>query len=188
MSKVRNLNKPEQKKSSDGWVVPLIIVLSVAVPAAVAALLMFPDVLSLEMGIERSTLPAFHAILNGTTAILLLLGLGFIRKKNIKGHKRAMLAAFSLSAVFLISYVISKLNADPVPYGGEGFIRGVYFFILISHIVLSVAVLPLAMFAIYRGLTDEISRHKKIVRWAFPIWLYVAVTGVLVYVFMQPYY
>ena len=188
MSKVRNLNKPEQKKSSDGWVVPLIIVLSVAVPAAVAALLMFPDVLSLEMGIERSTLPAFHAILNGTTAILLLLGLGFIRKKNIKGHKRAMLAAFSLSAVFLISYVISKLNAAPVPYGGEGFIRGLYFFILISHIVLSVAVLPLAMFAIYRGLTDEISRHKKIVRWAFPIWLYVAVTGVLVYVFMQPYY
>jgi putative membrane protein len=88
----------------------------------------------------------------------------------------------------LVSYVISKLNADPIPYGGDGVVRGLYFFILISHILLSVPVLPLAMFAIYRGWTGEITKHKKIVRYTFPIWLYVAITGVLVYIFMAPYY
>ena len=80
------------------------------------------------------------------------------------------------------------MNAEPTPYGGEGILRYIYFFILISHIALSIPVLPLAMFAIYRGLTMEYAKHRKIVRWTFPIWLYVALTGVLVYLFMQPYY
>ncbi len=177
---------PEENK--DKVFVPIIVVLSVLVPLAVAALILFPDVFKVDMGIDRATLPAFHAILNGSTAVLLILGLWFIRSKNIVAHRTAMLTAFGFSAIFLVSYVISKLNADPIPYGGEGWLKGLYFFVLITHIILSVPVLPLAMFAIYRGLTGDNKKHRKIVRWTFPIWLYVAITGVLVYLFMAPYY
>jgi len=188
MSDLKAVKQQYEQKNNDKVIVPVIIALSVVVPLAVAALILFPDVFKLELGINRKTLPAFHAILNGTTAVLLLVGLYFIKAKNITAHRSSMLMAFGLSAIFLVSYVVSKLNADSIPYGGEGFMRPLYFFILISHILLSIPVLPLAMFAIYRGLTTEFARHRKIVRWAFPIWLYVAVTGVLVYLFMEPYY
>ncbi len=174
--------------NKDKVFVPIIVVLSVLVPLAVAALILFPDVFKVDMGIDRATLPAFHAILNGSTAVLLMLGLWFIKSKNITAHRTAMLTAFGFSAIFLVSYVISKLNAEPIPYGGEGWLKGLYFFVLISHIILSVPVLPLAMFAIYRGLTGDVKKHRKVVRWTFPIWLYVAITGVLVYLFMAPYY
>ncbi len=177
-----------KSNANDKVIVPIIIGLSIAVPLAVAALILFPNVFKIDMGIERGTLPAFHAVLNGTTAVLLLLGLLFIRQKKIAAHRASMLIAFGLSAVFLVSYVISKLNADPIPFGGEGIMRGLYFFILITHILLSVPVLPLAMFAIYRGWSGEIVKHKKVVRYTFPVWLYVAITGVLVYIFMAPYY
>ena len=99
-----------------------------------------------------------------------------------------MLTAFLLSAVFLISYVLTHISTPDAKFGGEGAVRYVYFFILITHIVLSIPVLPLAMFAIYRGWKGEIEKHKKIVRYTFPVWLYVAITGVLVYIFMAPYY
>lgn len=173
-------------KGNDRQIVPIIIALSVVVPLAVAALILFPDVFNLNLGIERGTLPAFHAFINGTTAVLLVVGLVFIRSKNMVAHRASMLFAFGLSAVFLLSYVISKLNADPIPYQGD--FRGLYLFVLISHILLSIPVLPLAMFAIYRGWTNNIEKHKKVVRFAFPVWLYVAITGVLVYIFMAPYY
>lgn len=176
------------RKNNDKLVVPVIVALSIVVPLAVAALILYPEVFKVDMGIDRATLPAFHAILNGSTAILLILGLWFIRHKNIAAHRTAMLTAFGFSAIFLVSYVVSKLNADPIPYGGEGWMKGLYFFVLITHIILSIPVLPLAMFSIYRGLTAQYPVHRKIVRWTFPIWLYVAITGVLVYLFMAPYY
>ncbi len=176
------------KKNSDRIVVLVIVALSVLVPIAVAALILFPEVFSLQLGISRGTLPAFHALINGTTAVLLILGFGLIRAKKIYAHRACMLMAFGLSAVFLISYVISKLNADSVPFGGQGAIKSLYLFILITHIVLSIPVLPLAMFAIYRGWTGSFAKHKKIVRYTLPVWLYVAITGVLVYIFMAPYY
>jgi putative membrane protein len=91
-------------------------------------------------------------------------------------------------SVLLLSYVTSKLTNAPVPFGGEGMIRYVYFFILVSHIILSIPVLPLALFSIYRGMTGEIEKHKSLVKWTFPIWMYVAITGVMVYVLMSPYY
>lgn len=185
---LRAVKEEYQKRNNDKVVVPLIVGLSVVVPLAVAALILFPAVFKLEMGIDRGTLPAFHAILNGSTALLLILGLYFIRNKKIAAHRAVMLTAFGFSAIFLVSYVISKLNADPIPYGHDGFIKVVYLFVLISHILLSIPVLPLAMFAIYRGLSADYARHKKIVRWTFPIWLYVAVSGVLVYLFMAPFY
>ena len=99
-----------------------------------------------------------------------------------------MITAFVLSSVFLVSYVISKISNAPVPFGGEGMYRYIYFFILITHIVLSAIIVPLVLFTMYRGLTGQYDKHSKIARWTFPIWLYVAITGVLVYVFMFPYY
>ena len=176
-------------KKKDSFFVPLIITLSVMVPIAVAALMIFPDYLHIKSeNIDFSSLPFFHAILNGCTGILLFTGYVLVKNKNTKAHKFSMMSAFVLSSIFLISYVISELTNAPTPFGGEGSIRYVYFFVLISHIILSVPVLPLALFSIYRGLTGEISKHKKIVKWTFPIWMYVAVTGVMVYIFMVPYY
>ena len=176
-------------KQKDSLFVPLIIALSIIVPIAVALLMLFPETLHIESGnMDFSSLPFFHAILNGSTALLLLTGFVLIKNKNTKGHKIAMMTAFVFSSIFLISYVVSKLTNDPVPFKGDGTIRVFYFFILISHIILSIPVLPLALFSIYRGLTGEIQKHKKIVKWTFPIWMYVAITGVMVYIFMIPYY
>jgi len=103
-------------------------------------------------------------------------------------HRNVMMSAFLLSVVFLVSYVISKISHEPVPFGGEGFMRPLYFSILISHIVLSGIIVPLVLFTMYRALTGQYEKHKKIAKWTFPIWLYVSITGVLVYVFMYPYY
>jgi|TARA_B110000967_G_scaffold204590_1_gene247401 putative membrane protein len=176
-------------KKKDSFFVPLIITLSIIVPILVALLMLFPDVFHIESeSIDFSSLPFFHAVLNGSTAVLLFTGFILIKNKKTNLHKFSMLSAFILSSIFLLSYVTSKLTNLPVPFGGEGMIRYIYFFILISHIILSVLVLPLALFAIYRGMTGEIIKHKAIVRYTFPIWMYVAITGVMVYIFMSPYY
>ena len=176
-------------KKQDSFFVPLIITLSIIIPIVVALLMLFPDVFHIESeSIDFSSLPFFHAILNGSTAVLLFTGFILIKNKKTNLHKISMLSAFVLSSVFLLSYVTSKLTNAPVPFGGEGLIRYIYFFILISHIILSVFVLPLALFAIYRGITGEIKKHKSIVKYTFPVWMYVAITGVLVYILMSPYY
>ena len=176
-------------KKQDSFFVPLIISLSIIVPIVVALLMLFPDVFHIESeSIDFSSLPFFHAILNGSTAVLLFTGFVLIKNRKTNFHKISMLSAFVLSSVFLLSYVTSKLTNAPVPFGGEGLIRYIYFFILISHIILSVLVLPLALFSIYRGMTGEIEKHKSIVKYTFPVWMYVAITGVLVYVLMSPYY
>jgi len=176
-----------QKK--DSLFIPLIIGLSIIIPIVVALLMLFPTVFYIESeNYDFSSLPFFHAILNGSTAVLLVTGFVLIKNKRTNLHKISMISAFVLSAVFLVSYVISKLTNDPVPYGGEGTIRYLYFFILISHILLSIPVLPLALFSIYRGITGEFEKHKSLVKWTFPIWMYVAISGVLVYLFMFPYY
>ena len=176
-----------QKK--DSLFIPLIIGLSIIIPIVVALLMLFPTVFHIESeNYDFSSLPFFHAILNGSTAILLITGFMLIKNRKTNLHKAAMLSAFVLSSIFLVSYVISKLTNAPVPFEGEVIIRYVYFFILISHILLSILVLPLALFSIYRGITGENDKHKSIVKYTFPIWIYVAITGVLVYVLMSPYY
>lgn len=174
---------------NDKVIIPLIVALSIIIPIAVAALMFLPDELRVSFGsINVKSLPFFHAVLNGSTAVLLFVGFVLIKKKNITLHRISMVSAFLLSAVFLVSYVISKLSNSPVPYGGEGWLRPTYFFILISHIILSVPIIPLALLAIYRGMTGEFKKHLNIVKWAYPIWMYVAITGVMVYIFMIPYY
>ena len=176
-------------KKRDSIFVPIIISLSVIIPIAVAFLMLFPNVFHIASeNYDFSSLPFFHAVLNGSTAILIFTGFVLIKNKKTELHKVTMLSAFSLSSIFLVSYVISKITNEPVPFGGEGMIRDIYFFILISHILLSIPVLPLALFSIYRAMTGEIEQHKSIVKWTFPIWMYVSITGVLVYLLMSPYY
>jgi len=176
-------------KKQDSFFVPLIISLSIIVPVLVALLMIFPDVFHIESeSIDFSSLPFFHAILNGSTAVLLFTGFVLIKNKKANLHKISMLLAFVLSSIFLLSYVFSKLVLDhaTTKYLGEYVIT--YRIILFSHIILSIAVLPLALFSIYRGVTGEFEKHKSIVKYTFPIWMYVAITGVLVYIFMAEYY
>lgn len=166
---------------------PTIIGLSVIVPIVVVILMYMPERYNM-FGTQSGTFPLFHAVINGSTAILLVTGYFFMSIKEYKWHRNFMITAFVLSSLFLISYVLSKISNDPVPYGGEGFMRYLYFFILISHIFLSAIIIPLVLFTMYHGLTNQYEKHAKVARWTFPVWLYVSVTGVLVYILMAPYY
>ena len=175
-------------KKQDQFYIPIIIILSIIIPLAVAALMFMPEEWHFDYGgADLRSLPFFHAVINGSTAVLLFTGFVLIKNKKINWHRICMIAAFLLSAIFLVSYVISKI-VNPKHTGYEGEWGFIYYFILASHIVLSIPVLPLAMLAIYRGMTGEFQKHTKIVKWTFPIWMYVAVTGVLVYLFMIDYY
>lgn len=171
----------------DKIAVPVIVGLSIAVPVLVLILMYLPERYNI-FGTQSGTFPLFHAVLNASTAFLLISGYFCMSIGNIKWHRNLMITAFFLSAIFLVSYVISKISNDPVPFGGEGVLRYLYFFILITHIILSAIIVPLVLFTMYRGLSGQYEKHKKIARWTFPVWLYVAITGVLVYLFMLPYY
>ena len=126
-------------------------------------------------------LPALNATLNAVSAVLLTAGYICIKRGNRALHKRCMLAALASSALFLTSYVIYHANAGSRPFPGQGTVRLVYFIILISHVLLAVTILPLALVTTARGLRSQFDRHKRIARWTFPLWLYVSVTGVVVY-------
>ncbi|MFN4083175.1 MAG: DUF420 domain-containing protein [Bacteroidia bacterium] len=132
-------------------------------------------------------LPKLNAIINGTCSILLILSYYFIRKKDIETHKKINLVAFILSALFLVSYVVFHWLAPETRYP-ENSTRMIYLVILVSHIVLAAIVLPLVLLSFYRGLQMQVELHKKIVKIAFPIWLYVTITGVIVYLMISPYY
>jgi putative membrane protein len=133
-------------------------------------------------------LPLLHAIINGTCSILLIFSYRAIKAKKIQLHKKLNITAFSLSALFLLSYVTYHFFVPETTYGGEGFIRTLYYFILISHIILAAIVLPLILLSFWYGLQNKIQKHKKIVRFSYPVWLYVTVTGVIVYLMISPYY
>jgi putative membrane protein len=133
-------------------------------------------------------LPKFNAIINGVCSVLLVLSLYFIKKQDIESHKKTNIITFILSSLFLVSYIIFHATGIKTTYGGVGLIRTVYYFILITHIILAAVVLPLVLFSFQKGLTMEIVAHKKLVRWTYPIWLYVTVTGVIVYLMIAPYY
>jgi putative membrane protein len=132
-------------------------------------------------GLDVSALPALNATLNGGSAVLLTAGFFFIRRRRIVAHLTAMLSAFGLSTLFLASYVIYHYYAGSRPFPGHGWIRGVYLGLLFTHIVLATFILPLALTTIYRALTARFDRHVRIARWTLPLWLYVSVTGVVIY-------
>ncbi|MFT2008956.1 DUF420 domain-containing protein [Pontibacter sp. 13R65] len=175
-----------QGTSNDKKFLILIAILSVAIPIVVAMLFFMPKEGSSK--VDVSFLPAFHAILNSLTAIALVIGFINIRRGNILNHRAAMLTAFGLSAVFLVSYVTYHFLGERTIYGGDGFLKIFYYFILLTHIVLAVVIVPLVLLSVYFGITDQRSKHRRISKWTFPVWLYVAVTGVLVYILISPYY
>ncbi|HET9491377.1 MAG TPA: DUF420 domain-containing protein [Methylomirabilota bacterium] len=131
--------------------------------------------------IDVSALPPLNAALNATSAVLLTAGYVFIRRRQVAAHLVCMLSAFGVSTLFLATYVIYHYYAGSRPFTGQGWIRPVYFGLLVSHIVLAAVIVPLALTTIYRALTGQFSRHRRIARWTFPVWLYVSVTGVLIY-------
>jgi putative membrane protein len=134
--------------------------------------------------IDYTVLPTVNASLNALSGVFLLVGYVLIRRRRITAHRNAMLGAFASSTLFLISYVVYHAQAGSRPFTGQGVIRYVYFAILISHVILATAILPMAISTLSRGLRGRYVEHKRIARWTFPTWMYVSVTGVIVYVML----
>jgi putative membrane protein len=161
----------------------LIILLSIVIPIAVAVLFQ----VKIE-GYDFTFLPPIYATINGITAIVLITAVLAVKNGKRLLHERLMKVCVGLSATFLVMYVIYHMTSDSTSYGGQGPLRYGYFFILITHIVLSVIITPLVLFTLSRALAGNFERHKALAKFTFPIWLYVAVTGVIVYIMISPYY
>jgi putative membrane protein len=174
---VKTLEKKEPYKK-------LIIALSIIIPVAVAILFGMPKV----EGYDTSFLPPIYATINGLTAVCLVVAVMAIKNGKRLLHERLMKLAIVLSASFLVMYVIYHGTSVATPFGGVGAIRYVYFFILVTHILLSIGVIPLVLFTYVRALSGNFERHRALAKFTFPIWLYVAVTGVIVYLMISPYY
>ncbi|MBS9522647.1 DUF420 domain-containing protein [Litoribacter alkaliphilus] len=178
-----NITSPAGEKKVYGW----IVAISIAVPIVVAILLFMPAKLDLAQDWVYF-LPHLNAVINSAATVALLVGLYFIRQNNIPAHKASMTTAFGLGAVFLVSYVVYHASAPSTTFGGEGVIRTIYYVILITHILLAAIALFPILLAYYFGMAGNYVRHKKVVRYAYPIWLYVTISGVVVYLMISPYY
>lgn len=161
-----------------------IIVLSIGIPLVVAMLF----VVKIPNAKPLNFLPPIYATINGITAILLIVAVWAIKHKNIRLHQNLMKTAIACSILFLGMYIAYHMTSKSTSFEGEGSIRYVYYFILLTHIILSILVIPLVLVTFVRALAERFDRHKKIARITFPIWLYVAVTGVIVYLMISPYY
>jgi len=161
----------------------IIIAISIIIPLVVASL--FRIKLDIELPVF---LPPIYATINAFTTLLLIIAVWAIKNKKQKLHKNLMQTAIGLSVVFLVLYILHHATHGDTKFGGQGSIRFLYFFILISHIVLSIAVIPFVLITFVRARKKDFKLHKKIAKIAFPLWLYVAITGVLVYILINPYY
>lgn len=170
----------DDDRTKDRWVISGIGILSLLVVLTVGFLLLGRQA-QVRSDYALSSLPAVNAFLNGTSAVLLTVGYFFIRQKRVKVHMGCMLSAFGVSCLFLVFYLIHHYQVGSVPFGGKGWIRGVYFFLLITHIILAALIVPLALTTIYRAWSEQFDKHVKMARWTLPIWLYVSVTGVVLY-------
>ena len=173
-------------KKNDAKARVLIITLSVIVFGAVVALGKVK--LNVNLGFDEHIFAKINAAINSTVAVLLLAGLIAVKSKKYLLHKRIMIIAIILSCLFLISYICHHLFTGETKFGGEGNIRYIYYFILGTHIVLAAIILPFILFTAYRSMIGEFARHKKLARITWPIWFYVAITGVVVYFMISPYY
>lgn len=168
---------------------PLIWVLTIIIVVIILGINYIPrSTTGTIAGYDLKILPLINAILNGISFIFLVASLIYIKKKNIKAHRRFIYAAFGTTFLFLITYLTYHALAGSTSYGGDGVLMYLYYFILISHIILATVLLPLALITLARGLNMDVARHRKIARWTMPIWLYVSISGVLVYLFISPYY
>ena len=165
-----------------------IIVISILIPVVVAVLFMIK---LKDFGINVAPmhfLPPIYATINGVTAVLLIAAVVAIKNKKRKLHQALMSTSIACSLLFLVLYVAYHMTTDSTKFGGEGLLRYVYFFILLSHIALSITVIPLVLFSYVRAIGGDFVGHKKLTRFTFPLWLYVAITGVIVYLMISPYY
>jgi putative membrane protein len=164
----------------------IINILAVAIPVAVALLLGIRQ--KIDLGAWTKVLPHVIGVINTATAMLLIMGFYFVKQRNLTAHRQIMTGAFVLGAVFLVCYILYHISNESTPFGGTGFVRPVYYFLLISHILLSIVVVWFVLRAVYFGYTNQIAEHRKAVKWALPIWLYVSISGVIVYFMISPYY
>jgi len=179
MSNTANVEKQYNK-----W----IIALSISIPLVVA-LLFGVNLKKLGFDVQPLTfLPPIYASINGVTALVLIFAFWAIKNKKIRLHERLMKTAILCSVLFLIMYVAYHMTSDSTKFGGEGSVRYLYYFILITHIVLSIVVIPFVLITYVRALAERFDTHKKMARITFPIWLYVAISGVIVYLMISPYY
>ncbi|WP_373522576.1 DUF420 domain-containing protein [Aquiflexum sp.] len=174
-------------QTKDKGIIRWITLIAVAVPVVVAVLLFMPSKIDVASDWVYF-LPHLNAVINTAASIALISGVIFIKKGNIEFHRASMTTAFGLGAIFLVSYIVYHATAESTSFGGEGLIRSVYYFILITHIILAAVALFPILLAYYYGHTDQREKHRKVVKFAFPIWLYVTLSGVLVYLMISPYY
>lgn len=183
-----NMLKPALKPN-DKQANLLIWTVSIVVFVAVAFLANFKPLAGIDLGFNVHIFALINAVINSMVSVLLVLALVAVKKKQFELHKKLMLGAIVLSSLFLVSYIAHHLLAGETKYGGEH--NGLYYtyvIILITHIFLATVILPFILFTAYRALTGEYARHKKLAKYTWPLWLYVSVTGVLVYLFISPYY
>jgi len=173
-------------KKNDKQARLLIYTVSFVVFAAVAILSKVK--LEVDLGFDIHLFAMINAVINSIVSVLLIWALIAVKNKNYALHKNIMLGAILLSVLFLVSYIAHHLLAGDTAYGGQGGIRYFYFFILITHIFLAAIILPFILFTAYRSLTGEYAAHKKLAKYTWPLWLYVSVTGVIVYLMISPYY
>jgi putative membrane protein len=174
----------QAEKKYNTW----IVILSVIIPVVVAILF---GVNLRELGYDikpLSFLPPIYASVNAVTALVLVIAFIAIQNKKITLHKKLMQFAISLSLAFLVMYVAYHMTSDSTKYGGEGFVKYFYYIILITHILMSIIVIPFVLITYVRAITNNIERHKKIAKITFPLWFYVAISGVVVYIMISPYY
>jgi putative membrane protein len=180
-------NKSIETVKHNNVYLAIIGLLSVAIPIVVAVLFSIPQTGGLG-DINVSFLPKLNAVLNSATAIALLAGFYFIKQKNVVFHRLSMFSAFTLSSLFLVSYVIYHFQAQHTVFGGAGLVKSIYLILLLSHIVLAIVIVPLVLLTIYFAITGQLIKHKAIAKWTLPIWLYVSISGVIVYLLISPYY
>jgi putative membrane protein len=166
---------------------PLVWILTIAINGLIAIAILLPKIAVLKR-YDFTALPLLNAIMNALTFLSLLIALYAIKQKNVTLHRRAVYLAFLFTSVFLVSYLLYHFSTPSVKYGGAGLWRPVYFFILLTHIVLAAIIVPLALTTIGYGITNQLEKHRKLARWTMPIWLYVSLTGVIVYLMISPYY
>jgi len=178
----------DQNSKTDKKYNKWIVVLSIVIPLVVA-LLFGVNLRDLGFDVKPLTfLPPIYATINGFTAVILMIAFWAIKNKRIVLHENLMTTAIGCSVAFLVMYVAYHMTSDSTKFGGEGFIRYIYYFILITHILLSVVIIPFVLITYVRAITNNFERHKKIAKITFPMWLYVAITGVIVYIMISPYY
>ncbi len=169
----------------------LIILFSVIVFLVVAALHPLNKALGINPALLEFDVHVFalaNAIINTLVTVLLLLAYYLVRQRKYAQHRAAMYAAMLLSVLFLVSYITHHILSGDTHYGGAGIVRGIYFALLYSHILLAAVILPFILFTAYRGMTGDYARHRKLARWTFPLWLYVSITGPVIYLMISPYY